>query len=80
VGDIVSVAFDATARKIWFAVNGVFNGNPAAGTGGQTLPSTTNDYFIWGGLVVADGPNRVTANFGATAFAHTIPSGFGAYL
>lgn len=36
-GDVIDVYVDATARKVWFAKNGVVSGNPTAGTGGYTL-------------------------------------------
>lgn len=32
-GDIIGVAIDLDAGKIWFSVNGTFNGDPVAGTG-----------------------------------------------
>lgn len=42
-GDVIMVAIDTAAgvRKAWFGKNGVFDGNPAAGTGGWALPSGT---------------------------------------
>lgn len=36
-GAVIDVYVDATARKVWFAKNGVVSGDPTAGTGGYTL-------------------------------------------
>jgi hypothetical protein len=80
LGDKISVAFDRTAGKIWFAKNGVWDGNPAAGTGGFPMPTSSNYYMI-AGLVPQDtGANSVTVNFGASSFTYPIPSGFEAFV
>lgn len=70
VGDVVGMAVDATASKIWFSVNGAWNGDPVAGTGGFAIPAGT--VFP----VIAPGQTSfVTANFG-NGFAHAAPAGF----
>jgi len=77
--DVVGVAFDQTNKKVWFAVNNVWQGsgtqNPATNAGGYTYTGMASaaPYF-------ADGVNAasaaVVANFGQRAFAYTAPSGF----
>lgn len=80
---INAIAVDLDAGKIWFYSetgsewhNG---GNPAAGTN----PSFTNVfgtvYPIFNSGFGSTYPSAVTANFGATPFTHTIPSGFSAW-
>ena len=71
----LSFAVDPATREFWFAIDGVWvlsgdpaNGINAAGTlngAGAIYPAVTP----WG---------TVTANFGASAFAHTVPAGFNA--
>jgi hypothetical protein len=41
LGDYVQIAFDPATHKIWFGRNNTWQGDPAAGTGGHTLPSGT---------------------------------------
>jgi hypothetical protein len=75
-GDIISIAYDANTRKIWFAKNGTWqlSGNPASGSNEiGTLNSPTGDYFF--GFAVTDS-GAVTANFGQRPFAYPAPSGF----
>jgi hypothetical protein len=75
-GDIISIAYDAATRKIWFAKNGTWqlSGNPASGTNEiGTLNSPTGNYFF--GFAIYD-TNTGTANFGQRPFAYTAPSGF----
>ncbi len=75
-GNIISVAFDADNGRIFFAKNGVWqnSGDPAAGTGaaftglsGAKFPLDT--VYVSGVHVL---------NFGASPFAHSVPSGFSA--
>jgi hypothetical protein len=40
-GDYIQIAFDPVTHKIWFGRNNSWQGDPAAGTGGHTLPSGT---------------------------------------
>jgi hypothetical protein len=75
-GDIISIAYDATTRKIWFAKNGTWqlSGNPASGTNEiGTLNSPTSNYFF--GFAIYD-TNTGTANFGQRSWAYAAPSGF----
>jgi hypothetical protein len=78
--DVWMVAIDITTGKMWFGLNGTWNGSgdPAAGTGavfsdaglqGTMLPMVYTSAESWQG-------KTITANFGASAFAYTVPSGF----
>jgi hypothetical protein len=73
-GDIVSVALDLDNGKIWFGKNGTWNGSgdPAAGTNEAFSGVTGNLYPI----IVQYHNNSWTANFGASAFTYTVPTGF----
>lgn len=85
VGDIICVAFDTTATKVWFGriPSGgstiTWNGDPAAGTGGFT-PTGMDVWYGFASINVTNTNQRtVTFNGGASAFVGTIPSGFSAY-
>lgn len=78
-GDIISVAYDAANRRVHFRKNGgswANAGNPSGGSGGYvvsgTQPLMPMVYLYYTG-------SAVTANFGATAFAYSPPSGFNAW-
>ena len=82
-GDVYCIAVDLTARLGWLCRNGgnwnnSGTANPATGTGGLTLQAASAFapivFFGGGSQVVGD---AFTANFGATAYAQTPPSGFG---
>jgi hypothetical protein len=82
-GAVISVAVDFAAGKVWFRLNGGnWDGNPtdnpATNTGGFTH-GVTGDLYP-GYMLQYDNttPCQVTANFGATAFTYTPPSGFSA--
>ena len=75
VNDVIGVAFDADAKKIWFSRNGVFGGSPAAGTGAIEVPTLSVYYPTFGSYQ----DDAATANFGLTAFAYSPPSGFSAF-
>ena len=82
-GDIIQVAYDADAGKIWFGKNGTWYpaavggsaGNPSAGTN-PTLSSVPS------GLVPSSVHYGTTAamstNFGQRPFSYTPPTGFNA--
>lgn len=72
-GDIISVAVDLDAHKLWFGVNGVWSGDPAAGTGAVMTNLTDTLYPAFSAYTSG---NSATANFGDTAFAYEVPSGF----
>jgi SPRY domain len=84
VGNVIGVAVDLDNEKIWFrkAPAGNWNGqvigsqNPATNTGGaslSTVSATTVSPVVGFG---SSALGNVTANFGASAFTGTVPSGF----
>lgn len=83
-GWVVCCAVDAGGGLVWFrnGASGNWNGNaannPATGTGGLSLAGWTAPGFT--GLYACanggGGGGVVTANFGASAFTGTAPSGF----
>lgn len=90
-GDIIGVAIDIGNKGIWFRKNGGnWNNNASADPVTNTL-TITNSTAWGGGGAFWTGPlfacvdvekgtatvDSCTANFGATAFANTAPSGFG---
>lgn len=75
VGDIIGVAIDITAGKMWFSKNGVWqnSGDPVAGTG-EAFSGISGDLYpahccYWVNTAV-------TASFMASSFTYSIPSGF----
>jgi hypothetical protein len=83
-GDVICMAIDLTNYRAWFRINGSGNwngtsnttANPATNTGGLTITAGTIVPVIefGGGSCVAG--NTIAANFGATSFAGSVPSGF----
>lgn len=80
-GNIVSMAVDIPNGKVWWRVNGgTWRGNtgaaddPATNTGGLSLAPLAGDLFP--AVSLLDNGDTVLANFGATAFTYTPPSGF----
>lgn len=43
-GHVFMVAVDMTTRRAWYGRNGIWNGNPAAGTGGFSIPFSGDVY------------------------------------
>ena len=74
-GDIVGVAFDVDAAKLWIAINGTWvnSGAPASGTGAvyTNLSGTT---FFPAASIYNGG--AVTFNFGQRPWSYAAPSGF----
>ncbi len=83
-GDVIGVALDPTAKLVWFRINaGNWNSNasanPATGTGGVDYSGTAfGSGAIYAAFGATGGGQAITANFGATAFTFTAPSGFAA--
>ncbi len=82
-GDTVSIAVDMGNTKIWFRTNGgnwnndvIGNQNPATNTGGINFSTMNAGPWLPMGTFTANG-NANTADFGATAYAQSVPSGFG---
>ncbi|MBA7630057.1 hypothetical protein ES703_37565 [subsurface metagenome] len=73
--DVISVALDLDNGKIWWAKNGTWQagGDPGAGTG--EAYSGLSGTFHAGCSPYTNG-NKMTANFGASAFSYSVPSGF----
>jgi len=73
---VLMVAYDTATGKVWFGKNGAWNSSadPAAGTGAHITFATGNTIFPH--IQVSDAAGQITANFGASAFTYTPPSGF----
>jgi hypothetical protein len=81
--NVASMAVDFTHSKIWFRVDAgnwnndiLANQNPATNTGGISIAGLAGAslYFPAANPGTSD---NFTANFGATAYAQSVPSGFG---
>jgi hypothetical protein len=76
-GDIIGVAYDCDACKMWVAKNGTWqnSGNPATGANASAtnLPVGTP---LAAGMATGTNTSVFTANFGQRPFAYTAPSGF----
>lgn len=72
--DVAMVAIDLDAGKLWFGKNGTWNGsgNPATGDN-PAYTGVSGTLFPMAYLV---DNCSLTANFGASAFSHSVPSGF----
>jgi hypothetical protein len=75
-GTVCRVALDLGAGKLWLGAGSswVGGGNPAAGTS-PTYTSVSGTLFP---IVTVYGGASVTANFGQSAFAYSVPEGFNA--
>ena len=75
-GDVCMVAFDPATGKIWTGKNGTYfnSGDPAAGSG-EVATITGDEWKIFVGGVALSG-SAYSVNFGQSAFAHTVPTGF----
>lgn len=72
--DVVGVSLDCDNGLLYFTKNGSsLKGDPAAGTGGQSVAVTTWYAAAGGGGSTIP---QITGNFGATAFAYGPPVGF----
>lgn len=73
--DVISIAYDADTGKIWWAKNGTWaaSGDPAAGTNAAFTGIAGTQYPV---VSLYYSGTAVTANFGASAFAYSPPSGF----
>jgi len=75
--DIISVALDLDNGKIWWAKNGTWQGSPAGVPASGTNPAYTDvigKFYAMVGFNASG--NKATANFGASAFTYTPPTGF----
>lgn len=87
VGDVISVAIDCNLTKVWFAKNGVWDGDPETGTGGYSY-----DYVAASGASTnlknlgtvylffhLRHGNQWTARLLASEFTQPVPTGFRAW-
>lgn len=82
VSNVVSTAVDIGAGLYWQRVNGgnwnaSGTANPATGTGGISFSAITPPVYFFVSLAQGTGGTSATANFGASAYSYTPPSGFG---
>ena len=77
--DVIGVAFDASAGKIWFSKNGVWqaSGDPVAGTNEAFSGIPAGTYFPYvSNQTTSDNDHTGYVNFGQRPFAYTPPTGF----
>lgn len=83
-GSLICIAADLGAELIWFRVgaagnwNGVAANNPATGVGGASFNAMGGPpgFAVYPISMFSSTTQQHTANFGATAFTGTVPSGF----
>lgn len=75
--DVIGIALDMTAGKVWFAKNNVWqaSGDPATGANAAVSGLTGTWYPTIG---MYDTSGAATARFATAAFTYTPPSGFAA--
>lgn len=78
---VIMQAVDFDAGKYWQGRDGVWAGTPEGDPAAGTDPTITNipagTWKPWVGTDNSGNTVSFTANFGATAYAHTAPAGFG---
>lgn len=79
-GDVICLACDYANKKLWIRVNGgnwnnSGTDNPATNTGGYIFTDVVPVYPVVD-IGTSSSAQVCTANFGATSFAQTAPSGF----
>jgi hypothetical protein len=76
--DIIGIAYDADARKVWFSKNGAWqaSGDPAAGTNEAYSSITGSEIFFGGSNGGSVSSCSISCNFGQRPFAYAAPSGF----
>lgn len=82
VGGTIGIAIDIGAQLLWVYSptssrwNGSSTANPATGTGGWSIASLSTPLFPALSPYALSSSSELTANFGATSFAYSVPSGF----
>lgn len=73
-GDVIGIAYDADAGKLFFSKNGTWlnNANPATGANPNLSDITGKQFFAFG----AYGNRGVVVNFGQRAFLYTKPENY----
>ena len=69
-GDVVQMAIDMDAKKVYFGKNNTFGGDPAAGTGGHFLPAS----------ILSDGAALITLGGYSGSQAATMQINYGQFL
>lgn len=78
-GTVAMMCFDTATSQIWFGENGSWFGNPSANTGGVTVTGM-DKWFAYAALHINNSDAlAVTANFGASAFTYSLPTGASAF-
>jgi hypothetical protein len=79
--DVLMVAIDPANKSIWYGKNGTWltSSDPGAGTGAHRTNLFVVATTLYPGWSAYQATESVTYNFGATSFAHSIPSGFVSY-
>ena len=81
-GAVVGIAVDLDAHLIWFRKTAAGNwnnsgtANPATGVGGVSIPGLGGSVAASPAFSSQIDADKVTANFGDSAFAGAVPSGF----
>ncbi len=80
VGDVIGCAIDIPNGLVWYRKNGAWqnSGDPATGVNGISVPGIGSPVFAFAASWVTNNQQQV-ANFGATAFAYAVPTGFSAW-
>ena len=80
--DVIGLAIDLDNHRLWWTKNGgAWVGasgtpNPATNTGGFDISGEQSQGRIYPAVDMAGSAAKFTANFGASAFTGTVPSGF----
>jgi len=75
--DVIGVAFDADAGKVWFYKNGTIQaGDPVAGTGQAFTWAANSLVTATYAMDNSAGTVGINANFGQRPFSYTPPTGF----
>jgi len=72
-GDVIQVALDMNAGKVWFGKNGIWVGDPAGRTG-EAFSGLTGGMYLMASIYRIT--SAMTANFGASPFTYHAPTGF----
>lgn len=84
-GDIAGIAVDLDAGKLWVSRNGVFDGDPAAGTGAAYTDLRTkepyplaedNPAYPSASVGENDSLGKLTVRFAADSWSYAAPAGF----
>lgn len=75
-GDTVMCAYDGTTGKFYLGLNGVWVNDPTSGVATHTMTPANDIRAWWGSDNANSGLNKVTFNFGESAFTYSVPSGY----